>query len=409
MSTETLIRNRSITRNAALILLATFAGLIWAGDYSFDERVVTLRYLLFALSGLIAFITPYLLFPDPGVTLVQLANLTKGRLIKYIVSRYITWQWPLLLLIASIILGDTQAPFSEFSNKLLYAFYGVFLFVGLNLISLSRYLRSGSDSQFWQESEKGLRIRKQVADYMKYPLDPGSIPSMINTIAVSVTGMMAVVAGAFLGEMYGSTVELLTAAAVLILGLISFVKLRVQTALHYYATNAFYNEFFNSGSGDESTVERRKADQLWWVPFELRAGVWQFLQQIDRKIPAGRAVLAGHFLIWFVAYQRPGEEFITVLWIIFSVVHHLFILLTMQKSMAPNWLLRWIDSPFNWFLIRFWMQLRWLVPLFVSMNAQLFVFGYPKLPDQLTVMVFYLLSGALLSAAGVFRMKRSVQ
>ena len=391
-----------------MLLLAVSAGLVWAGDYPFNDRVVTLRYLLFALSGLAAFITPYLLFPDPGVTLVQLANLNKGRLIRYIVSGYMNWQWPLLILITFIILGDIQTPFSDLPEKFMYALYGIFLFGGLNLISLSRYLRSGSDSQFWQESDKGLRIRKQFADYMKYPLDPGSIPSMINTIAVSVTGMLAVVAGAYLGDMYGSRGELVIGTAVLILGLISFSQLRVKTDRHYYATNAFFNEFFDSGGGNESTVERRKADQLWWVPLGLRAGVWQFLQQIDRKIPAGRAVMAGHFFIWFVAYQRPGEEFITVLWIVFGVVHHLFILLTMQKTMAPQWLLRWIDSAFNWAVIRFWMQLRWLLPLFISMNAQLFVFGYPEFTDQLMVMVFYLLSGALLSAAGAIRMKKSV-
>lgn len=404
-----MIRNRSKILHATVFLLAILAGLIWAGDYSFNDRVITLRYLLFALSGLAAFIIPYLLFPDPVVTLVQLANLNKGRLIRHIVSGYMIWQWPLLMLIASIILCDIQAPFGGLQEKLLYALYGIFLYVGLNLLSLSRYLRSGSDSQFWQESDKGLRIRKQVADYMKYPLDPGSIPSMINTIAISVTGMLAVVAGAFLGDLYGGPGELAIGTAVLFIGLISFSQLRIKTDRHYYATNAFFNEFFDSGTGNESTVERRKADQLWWVPLGLRAGVWQFLQQIDRKIPAGRAVMAGHFFIWFVAYQRPGEEFITVLWIIFSVVHHLFILLTMQKSMAPQWLLRWIDSAFNWFLIRFWMQLRWLLPLFISMNAQLFVFGYPEFSDQLMVMAFYLLSGALLSAAGVIRMKNSVQ
>lgn len=404
-----MIRNRSTILNTTVLLLSISAGLVWTGDYPFDDRIVTLRYLLFALSGLAAFITPYLLFPDPGVTLVQLANLNKGRLIRYIVSGYMSWQWPLLVLIASIILGDLQTPLGGLPHKFMYVLYGIFLFGGLNLLSLSRYLRSGSDSQFWQESDKGLRIRKQAADYMKYPLDPGSIPSMINTIAVSVTGMLAVVAGAFLGDLYGSPGELMIGTAVLLLGLISFSQLRVQTDRHYYATNAFFNEFFDSGGGNESTVERRKADQLWWVPSRLRAGVWQFLQQIDRKIPAGRAVMAGHFFIWFVAYQRPGEEFITVLWMIFSAVHHLFILLTMQKTMAPQWLLRWIDSAFNWFLIRFWMQLRWLLPLFISMNAQLFVFGYPEFSDQLMVMAFYLLSGALLSAAGVIRMKRSVQ
>ena len=72
-----MIRNRSTILNTTVLLLSISAGLVWTGDYPFDDRIVTLRYLLFALSGLAAFITPYLLFPDPGVTLVQLANLNK--------------------------------------------------------------------------------------------------------------------------------------------------------------------------------------------------------------------------------------------------------------------------------------------------------------------------------------------
>ncbi|MDX1591388.1 MAG: hypothetical protein R3283_05470, partial [Balneolaceae bacterium] len=259
------------------------------------------------------------------------------------------------------------------------------------------------------ESEKGLRIRKQIADYMKYPLDPGTIPSMMNTLLVSALGMVAVVAGAYMNSIYGSIGELVIGILVLIVGLFSFLQLRNDTGRHYYQSNAFFNEFFNPQTSQETTVERRKAEQLWWVPSGIRAGVWQFLQQIDRKIPAGRTVLAGHLFVWFVAYQRPGEEFMVVLWILFAVIHHLFILLTLQRSMAPLWLSRWIDTGSNWFLIRFWMQLRWLLPLFVSMNLQLFIFGLPVFHDQLIVGAIYIVSGVFLSAAGVIHMNRSVQ
>jgi hypothetical protein len=404
-----LIRKKSTALNLLILVTVISASLVWTGDYFLNDRVVTLRYLLFALSGFMAFITPYLLFPDPSVILVQLANLNRRRLVKHVLSGFLRYQWPILILIAFTMLGDLREPLVNLGDKILLLLHGEFLFAGITLLSLSRYMRSGAESQFWQESEKGLRIRKQIADYMKYPLDPGSIPSMINTLLVSAAGMIAVVAGAYLNSSYGSAGELCTGVAVLALGLLSFLQLRKQTERNYYASNAFFNEFFDSGNGHESTVGRRKADQLWWVPAGLRAGVWQFLQQIDRKIPAGRTVTAGHLFVWFVAYQRPGEEFMTALWILFAMAHHMFILLTLQSSMAPAWLCRWVDSGSNWFLIRFWMQIRWLLPIYISMILQQFVFGYPLFQDQLIVLIIYIASGAILSAAGVIHMNRSVQ
>jgi hypothetical protein len=404
-----LIRKKSTTLRLIVLLTVMIAGLIWTGNLALEERVVTLRYLLFTLSGFIAFITPYLIFPDPGIVLVQLANLTGRDLLRYIFSGFARYQWPLLVLIFLAASGDLITPLESLMEKLIYMLNAVFLFSGLNLLALSRYIRSGTDSQFWQESERGKRLRKQVADYMKYPLDPGSVPSMINTLLVSSTGMIAVVTGAYLSEVYGAEGELAAGIVVLVFGSISFLKLRNNTERHYYATNAFYSEFFSSGTGEESVVERRKADQLWWVPGFIRAGVWQFLQQIDRKIPAGRAVAAGHLFVWFVAYQRPGEDFITAMWILFGLVHHLFIFLTMQKAMAPGWLLRWIESGSRWFLIRFWMQFRWLLPLFISMNAQAFVFGYPAMEGQFLVIGVFLLSGALISAVAAIQLKRTVQ
>lgn len=404
-----MIRKKSTNFRLFLALLVIAAGLLWTGTFAFDDRVITLRYFLFTLSGFIAFVTPYLIFPDPNSVLVQLANLTGKQLLKYILDGFASYQWPLLLLLTVIVIGDVSNPVDHLSDKLFYLFYSLSLFGGLNLIALSRYIRSGIDSQFWQESEKGRLMRKRFADYFKYPLDPGTIPSMINTFLISASGMIAVVAGAYLFNRFGILAEMSAGIVVLFIGLLSFLKLKKDTERHYYSTNAFYGEFFDSGTGGESVVERRKADQLWWVPAGIRADVWQFLQQTDRKIPAGRVVAAGHLFIWFVAYQRPGEEFITALWILFAAAHHLFILLTMQQSLAPAWLLRWIDNRFNWFLTRFWMQLRWLLPLLVSMNGQQFVFGFPGWQTQFIILLIYLLSGALLSAVAAVQLNKDIQ
>lgn len=383
--------------------------MVWVGDYSLKERVVTLRYFLFTISGFVAFVTPYLLFPDSNTASIQLGNLRGKNMMKYLVFKLWKFHWPLILLFVIILFGDIQTPFDNLVEKSIYAGYSILFFIGLNLISLPRYLQSGMDSQFWQESEKGRDMRKKFADYFKYPLDPGSIPSLINTLIVTGIGMITIVIAASAADIFNPLIELLIGSLIVMVGFRMLMKSAVNPEQSFYSTNAFYRDFFGSDPEGEHVVERRKVDQLWWVPSKIRANVWQFLQQIDRKIPAGRAVAIGHFFIWFMAYQRPSEEFITALWIFFALAHQLFIMLTLQPSMAPGWLLRWIGSEMNWFFSRIWMQLRWLVPLTVSMNVQLFIFGLPGWSEQLFVISVFLISAIIVSGVGVVQLKRDLK
>jgi len=398
-------------KRSAFLILTLFAtvtvlGLLWAGSHSIDERVVTIRYLLFALSGFIAFATPYMLFPDSNVSSIQLGNISGAGLIAYLLGKMADYYWPMLVLFLILAFGDIHTPFENLVTKGLYMIFAATFFIGLNLISITRYLKSGPDSQFWQESEKGRDMRRKLADYFKYPLDPGSIPSLINTLIITAAGMIAIVAGSIFYGWLGSHYEIIAALLILLAGWVMIHKLKKNPEKNYYSTNAFFREFFGSDLQGDSVVERRKVEQLWWVPVPIRANVWQFMQQLDRKIPAGRVVAVGHFLIWFIAYQRPEQEFMTALWILFALAHQLFVMLSMQNSMAPGWLLRWVGSGTNWFFTRFWMQLRWLVPLLLSMNMQLFVFGIPGFREQFLITLFFLISAMITSAIGVVQLKR---
>lgn len=381
-------------------------GLTWTGYHDAGERVVTVRYLLFALSGFIAFATPYLFFPDRNTTLLQLGNMRGFSLLSYLVRKQLRFYSPFLLLLAVLLFGDLLTPASEIPLKSFQLIYALSFTMGLNLLAMSRYVKSGRDSQFWQESEKGREMRQKVADYFKYPIDPGSIPSLINTLLITTVGMIVVITGAFLEQVTGVWAEAVAGIVLLTLGAGSVFALRDEPGRHFYPTNAFFREFFGGGVKADAITDRREVEQLWWVPRPIRANVWQFLQQTDRKVPAGRAVAAGHALVWFIAYQRPDEEFLTAIWVIFAVAHHLFLLLTMQGAFSPSWLHRWMGSATSWFFTRFWMQLRWVVPLLVSMNAQLFVFGVPGFESQGVVIVFYLTAAMALSLLAAVRLHR---
>lgn len=384
-------------------------GLIWSGYHSMETRIITLRYFLFTIAGFIAFVTPYLLFPDTKTTMIQLGNLKGKALVSYLLKKLNRYHWPFLLLFVVMLFGDLDQPADNIILKGVYFLFSILFFAGLNMMALTRYIQSGIDSQFWQESEKGREIRRMMANNFKYPIDPGSIPSLLNTLLITSLGMIAIVLAALFAEVMGFASVIIIGLIVFLIGAIMLIQLIKNPERSFYSTNAFYREFFGSDLEGETVVERRKVDQLWWVPKKLRADVWQFLQQIDRKIPAGRIVAVGHLFLWFIAYQRVSGEFLTVLWILFGVAHQLFILLTLQQSMAPGWLLRWMGSGLKWFLGRVWMQFRWIIPLLLSMNAQLFVFGVPGWREQTVVIIFFLISAVILSGVGVVQLKRDLK
>lgn len=309
--------------------------------------------------------------------------------------------WPVYLLIAVMMIGDIHSFDRFLIPKIVYLFVVYLILSALILVSITRYVKSGLDSQFWKESERGRDIRKKMADYFKYPIDSGSIPSLINTVWVTTLGFAMIVISAMLGQSMSGIGVFIFSALFFALSVVYTYSNSDSILKNYYASNAFFLEFFGSNLKGEDLTTKHEVVHLWWVPVKLKVHVWQFLVQIDRKLPAGRVVFTGHLLIWFIAYQRPEPEFITVVWIIFAVLHHLFTVLTFQVEMSLGWLHRWLASGWVWFGSRFWMQLRWVVPLAMSMNAQFFVFGTPNFEIQLQVLSLYIIFAMFISAYGI--------
>ena len=388
-----------------LIAVVTAMGLMWTGDSPFDERVVTVRYLLFALSAFVSFSTPYLLFPDSLTPILQLGNVKGRDFLFYISGKVYSFYWPVYLLIAVVLFGDFHSPFELLFEKLIYFFVAGSLLTGLLLISLRRYIKSGPDSQFWKESERGREMRIKAADYFKFPLDPGSIPSLINTITVLLVGSLSVVAASALGNFLGTVYELIAGFLLMAWGFITVYNFRLKFEQTFYSSNAFFREFFRANLKGEDAESKREVHQLWWVPGSLKPHVWQYLVQLDRKIPSGRIVAAGHALIWFMAYQRPDQEFLLILWAGFALLHHLLIIMTFKNELSPPWLLNWLGSPATWLFARFWMQIRWIIPLLISMNLQLFIFGTPGYMGQIFVIIVFVAAGLGVSLFGYQKLK----
>lgn len=386
----------------AVVVIA--AGISWTGTASLNERVASVHYLLLFLTALFSFATPYVLFPDSNSRMIQLANYSGPLLRSYLRSRWNGMIWPLLLLILVMMTADVVSITCFLTEKLLTLTAALLYLTAISLFSIQRYLHSGEKSRYWKESERGQHLRKAAADLFKYPLDPGSIPTLINTILVLTAGSATLLIGFVLNQALGSYAELIwitlmTAGTVLYAAAGSDHLLR-----SYYSGNAFFAEFFGSNlKGSDTREESREVHQLWWVPEVLKPHVWQFLIQLDRQIPAGRAVAAGHLLIWFAAYQRPDAASLLLLWALFALMHHLFLIFTFREEMSPGWLHRWIAHPFIWYASRVWLQLRWILPMSVSMNLQLFIFGMPTFRAQLIILLIYLTGALLIPLYGIRR------
>ncbi len=392
-----------------LVVLTISLGLVWTGTSDLQGRVVTNRYFLFSLTALIAFLTPYILFPDSNLAVIQLGNFSAVSISSYTLKKILRLIWPIYLLIFLIFFGDLQTPLDFISEKFILFASSIFLLNGVMLFSIVRYAKSGKSSRFWKESAKE-NGQKAFSEYLKYnQVDPSSLPSLINTILVFLVGAISIVIGAIVQQNYGLYFELIFYLIIFIYGIYFLKKHTYSFDQNFYSSDSFFREFFGSGSKTEQATSKREVEQLWWVPARLKMHVWQFLLQIDRKIPAGRAVAAGHAAVWFIAYQRPDPQFLTVIWILFALAHQLFTIMSIQKEIAPYWMLRWVDSPAIWTLSRFWMQLRWLVPLVLSMNVQFFLFGVPGFTEQSIILLIYILSALFTSIIGTVKLKQDLK
>jgi len=332
--------------------------------------------------------------------LYQLGNISDKDIKNLLVKKFTRYSFPIYAAFPIMMFADLQAPSGNLTTKLIYTLFAMFFYTGIGYLSLFRYIKSGDESQFWKESEKGRDLRRKVADYLKYPLDPGAIPSLINTVWITVVGIGAVTLAAYVGNVIGSIYEAVTALLICGSGLFLMKRTEKKIDRYFYSTNAFFREFFGESLAGDEVAEQRTVEQLWWVPGALKAHVWQFILQQERILPAGRLIAAGHGAMLFIAYQKPDETFIIWLWVMFAVLHHLLIVLTFRSDVSPPWLHRWFADRKTWFAARFWIQVRWILPLLTGMNIQYFIFGTPDFYSQSVIIAIFLGTAVLISYAG---------
>lgn len=339
-----------------------------------EESRRTVRYLLFAWVALLAWILPYITFPDPKTGLWQLLNRSGRWYHRHLLRRHrYLVTGGMLLLLATVMDGPDGFRFGM--EALWVVLYGFGILLGIWWLAAADLIGIGARSQYWQESDEGRKLALKVAAIAKYPVDPGSFPTLISTVRLALVGMGGVVAGAWIYSVAGSQGELAISILILLVGAFRYGFKQKRAAAYYYQTNAFFSEFFSpprtTGDGERELAP----NQLWWIPSSLRIHAWALLVQLDRTLPAGRALLVGHLLIWILAYSGADGGQLWIFWCGFALLHQAWILPTSSSDLAPAWLLRSLATPWQWLQVRFWMQVRWVLPLLASAGVMQWLFG----------------------------------
>ena len=386
---------RLLIQVALLLILALWSFLSSVGA-EYGDRVITSRYFMMGAAALYAFLTPYLLFPDSRLPLYQLGNTMSAAILKHLLGR----SSMLCLVPLAVTLPRLLTSPESFADSLIYAIQAILFLGSLWIIAVFRYLKTGERSQFWKESERGQILQQRLTVVLKTPVDAGSLPTLLETILITSMGMLIVAVGALLTASAGIYAGLFPAILLLTYA-IWLIFVQREALPQYYRTNAFFREYFRTGLDGKEDPVSVNVEELWWVPRNLRADLLPVLMQMDRKIPSSRWIYAGHGVMWILALQQPGRSVMLAAWALFLVVHHIPMLITSGESILPAWFARWLGSPFHWIAIRFWIQMRWLLLIVVSIFLQQMIFGESSVSTQDLVVLLtgYLSVGAFAAYA----------
>src|SRR5690606_25263754 len=84
-------------------------GIGLSSDLNFDDKIVLSRYMMFLQAGILAFITPWIMFPQNPIWFSQMMNPDTSQIIRIFIHR-IGQLWILLsVFMSTIIFYNTQS------------------------------------------------------------------------------------------------------------------------------------------------------------------------------------------------------------------------------------------------------------------------------------------------------------
>ncbi len=349
-----------------LIFLAIAA--VFAFEASYMERVIYVRYWHFIAAGFFAFIIPHILFPVARIGWLQSLNPKPKSLRNMQLSELFPIFW---IFTASYFILAFFAPAgwsADLAEKSRLFGEAALFFIGLFIYAYYRYSIIGKRSQEWSEGKRGASFLQNMAKIGQSSATPaGMYPTFGATAGIASLGMILVVFNAWLGAQIGVFSIIVY---VLFLGY-AIMKLQSATRIfdrHLYQTSSFYDELFRNPSGYLSgDREPLKAENVYWVPNALKASVWAVLSQLDRRLPFGRVMILLVLMLWTLFYAGLSLFVIQGLILAVIIVKNATIFLTASSRISPLGFNYSLHSVTTWCFVRFFANLRWVLPLFLGL------------------------------------------
>lgn len=338
-------------------------------DATLDARVRGLRYWTLLATAVFAIAVPHVLLPDRDLPLLQRLNRPPRGLFSHQLKQWLPVVG--LFVVPSLLLAfwDPEHFGMSLGTKAIHAATTVLILLGTACYSFVRYVNIGPQSQAWQEGTKGgwYRTFKENSPG-GFAVPDGMVPALLATQRVFAIALLMQFATAYLRQSVDLLLAVVPGALLLAWSAVLLLRRLPHYDHTYYSTNAFYSEVFWSAGGVRvSAREAVPYQAVYWSPARYKPHVWAALRQLDRKLPLGRTMVVAHGLLWFLFYFDTSPRTATVYLLLLIMAKNATSYTLTRPAFAPLPFQLGRQSESGWIVTRFLVNLRWTLPLLLSL------------------------------------------
>jgi hypothetical protein len=348
---------------ALLALVLTGVAVVLAQNA--PDREGLLRYAIAAL--IVLSVAPsHALLPDPAVSWLQRLNRPPAGLLGRALGR---WAGVVLAVLAP------AAGVAAWVGNPLAATVPLLLLAGVALYAFQDTMAIGPISQDWQEGRRGRFYRELVArdPRASFQVPHGMVPAMLASLRIFVVGFVAIVATVVALAVGGAPAGWMPAAALLAWSGWKLARLAPDFDRAYYHTSGLYAELLHTPIGKLGARPDLPFDAVYWVPPRWRPHAWGALLQLDRRLPMGKLMALAVAGLWALMAFGVASAGITAYLLAAILAKNAAVLRHASPDIAPPAFHLARQSVANWAITRFWMNVRWTVPLALGLGAVAFV------------------------------------
>ena len=320
-----------------------------------------LRYAIAALI-VVAVAPSHALLPDPAVAWLQRLNRPPARLLRRAFGRWAGVALAVLAPAAGVAVW-MGAPLAGAETLLLLG--------GAALYAFQDTMAIGPISQDWQEGRRGRIYREIVArdPRASFQVPHGMIPAMLASLRIFLVGFGAIVATVVFAALGGAPAGWIPGAALLAWSTWKLARLAPSFDRAYYHTSGLYAELLHTQVGQLGARADLPYEAVYWVPTRWRPHAWGALMQLDRRLPMGKLMALAVMGFWALMALGVAPAGIAAYLFTVLLAKNAAVLRHASPDIAPPDFQLARQSVGNWAITRFWMNVRWTLPLALALAA----------------------------------------